>query len=96
MTLGVGNIQGVFYWSALKMTKCQTPQKIRKSKIKQILTRVVSLGQPLKYNIIGLFYRTVQYGEKPQVLTPDGLNMTNIALDDLTIAFKGYVGPSGL
>ena len=64
MTLGVGNIQGVFLLVRPKNDKVPDPLKIRKSKIIQILTRVVSLGQPLKYNIIGLFYRTVQYGEK--------------------------------
>ena len=32
---------------------------------KKIITRVVSLEHPSKYNIIGLFYCTVQYGVKP-------------------------------
>ena len=43
-----------------------------------------------------LQYRTVQYGAKPSVLTPDGLDVTNITQEDLTITFKGSVGPSGL
>ena len=63
---------------------------------KKIITRVVSLEHPSKYNITGLFYRTVQYGAKPSVLTPDGLDVTNITQEDLTITFKGSVGPSGL
>ena len=58
------NIQGVFLLVRPKNDndKVPDPKKIRKSKIKQILTRVVSLGKPLKYNVIGLFYRTVHNG----------------------------------
>ena len=42
------------------------------------------LEYPSKYNIIALFYCTVHYCVKPKVLTPDGLNVTNMTQGDPT------------
>ena len=73
----------------MTLEKGNIDQKWKKS------SRGLFLEYPSKYNIIGLFYCTVHYCVKPKVLTPDGLNVTNMTQEDLTMTLDDFQRASG-